>query len=89
VSLAAAPAQLASEAIGVLHQLGGSVPDDDGRRPGRRRLCESWSAITGQDKRQIMVSVKEVDPTSVMEAGLIMPPPGEETIWIRQHAREL
>ena len=30
MSSAAAPAQLASEAIGVLHQLGGSVPDDDG-----------------------------------------------------------
>jgi phenylpyruvate tautomerase PptA (4-oxalocrotonate tautomerase family) len=53
------------------------------------RLCESWSAITGQEKRQILVSVKEVDPTSVMEAGLMMPAPGDEAIWIRQHAGEL
>jgi phenylpyruvate tautomerase PptA (4-oxalocrotonate tautomerase family) len=54
-----------------------------------RLLCESWSAITGQEKRQILVSVKEVDPTSVMEAGLVMPSPGEEAMWIRQHSREL
>jgi phenylpyruvate tautomerase PptA (4-oxalocrotonate tautomerase family) len=66
-------------------------PEHDRETRGEllRLLCESWSAITGQEKRQILVSVKEVDPTSVMEAGLILPSPGEEATWMRQHSREL
>jgi phenylpyruvate tautomerase PptA (4-oxalocrotonate tautomerase family) len=53
------------------------------------RLSESWSAITGQGARQILLGLNEVDPTSIMEAGLIMPAPGEEAAWMQRHKQEL
>ena len=53
------------------------------------RLCESWSSITGQDTRRIMVSLDEVDASSRMEGGMILPSFGDEAVWARSHAREL
>jgi phenylpyruvate tautomerase PptA (4-oxalocrotonate tautomerase family) len=53
------------------------------------RLCESWSSITGQDARRIMVSLDEVDASSRMENGMLMPSFGDEASWARSHAQEL
>lgn len=53
------------------------------------RLSDAWMAITGQDARSVMIGLTEVDPTSIMEAGLIMPAPGEEAAWLDRHKREL
>jgi phenylpyruvate tautomerase PptA (4-oxalocrotonate tautomerase family) len=53
------------------------------------RLSEAWIAITGQDARSFMIGLNEVDPTSIMEAGLIMPAPGEEAEWLERHKDEL
>ena len=53
------------------------------------RLCDSWSSITGQDKRRIIVSLDEVDALSRLEDGMILPDFGEEAVWARSHAREL
>ncbi|QHE72423.1 4-oxalocrotonate tautomerase-like protein [Rhodococcus sp. WAY2] len=43
------------------------------------RLSEAWTTITGQDARSLLLGLDEMDPTSIMEAGLIMPPPGERS----------
>ena len=53
------------------------------------RLSEAWTAITGQDARSVLIGLTEVDPTSIMEAGLIMPAPGEEAAWLERHKHEL
>jgi phenylpyruvate tautomerase PptA (4-oxalocrotonate tautomerase family) len=53
------------------------------------QVCESWSSITGQDRRRIMVSIDEVDASSRMEGGMILPSFGDEATWARAHAHEL
>ena len=53
------------------------------------RLCESWSSITGQDTRRIMVAVDEGDASSRMQGGMMLPSFGEEAVWVQSHAREL
>jgi phenylpyruvate tautomerase PptA (4-oxalocrotonate tautomerase family) len=53
------------------------------------RLSESWSSITGQDTRRITVSLDEVDASSRMEGGMILPCFGDEAVWAASHAREL
>ena len=52
------------------------------------RLSGSWSSITGQEAHQILVYLNEMDPTSAMEGGMILPGRGEEAIWAQQHSRE-
>jgi phenylpyruvate tautomerase PptA (4-oxalocrotonate tautomerase family) len=53
------------------------------------RLSASWSSVTGHPSDQISVFLNEVDPGSHMEAGMIAPGFGEESVWTRQHTREL
>ncbi|WP_060886754.1 tautomerase family protein [Streptomyces caniscabiei] len=53
------------------------------------RLSEAWTAITGQHPRSVVIGLNELDSTSVMEAGLIMPAPGEEAAWVERHKEEL
>jgi phenylpyruvate tautomerase PptA (4-oxalocrotonate tautomerase family) len=53
------------------------------------RLLEAWVEITGQDRRDVLLGLNEVDPTSIMEAGLIMPAPGEEAAWLDGHRDQL
>ncbi|MGL4306450.1 MAG: tautomerase family protein [Mycobacteriaceae bacterium] len=49
-------------------------------------LSAAWCRITGQAAHQVLLGLLEVDPTSTMEAGLIMPAPGEESEWFVQHS---
>jgi hypothetical protein len=37
----------------------------------------------------LIIGLNEIDPTSIMEAGLIMPAPGEEAAWLDRHKHEL
>ena len=53
------------------------------------RLLEAWTQITGHDRRDVLLGLNEVDPTSIMEAGLIMPAPGEEAAWLDRHRDQL
>lgn len=53
------------------------------------RLSEAWTAITGENPRNLVLGLNEIDPTSIMEAGLIMPAPGEEAAWLDRHRQEL
>jgi phenylpyruvate tautomerase PptA (4-oxalocrotonate tautomerase family) len=48
-------------------------------------LSQAWVSITGQDARKLLIGLSEIDPTSIMEAGLIMPGPGEEAQWLERN----
>jgi len=63
--------------------------DDAVRSELLTRLCDSWSSITGQDRRRVTVSLDEVDAASRMEGGMILPSFADEAIWARAHAHEL
>ncbi len=52
-------------------------------------LSRSWLSITGQDARSLLIGLNDVDPTSIMEAGLIMPAPGEEAEWLERNRHVL
>ena len=54
-----------------------------------RDLAEMWTAQTGQSSGELLMSIQEVDPSASMEAGLIMPVPGEEEAWFAEHADRL
>ena len=54
-----------------------------------RDLAEMWNAETGQSDGELLMSIQEVDPRVSMEAGLIMPAPGEEEAWFAEHAARL
>ena len=46
-----------------------------------KSLSAAWSRLTGQPERNLILKVEEADPAVTMEAGLIMPRPGEEAAW--------
>lgn len=52
-------------------------------------LSGAWTSITGDDARTVLIGLNEVDPTNTMEAGLIMPAPGEEAAWFERHREQL
>ena len=54
-----------------------------------RELAEMWTTQTGQTSGELLMSIQEVDPLASMEAGLIMPAPGEEDAWFAEHADRL
>lgn len=54
-----------------------------------RDLAEMWTAQTGQSGGELLMAIQEVDPRASMEAGLIMPAPGEEDSWFAEHEDRL
>ena len=47
-----------------------------------KSLSAAWSRLTGQPERKLLIRVEEADAETIMEAGLIMPRPGEEDAWM-------
>jgi phenylpyruvate tautomerase PptA (4-oxalocrotonate tautomerase family) len=47
-----------------------------------KSLSAAWSRLTGQPERKLVLRVEEADAATIMEAGLIMPRPGEEAAWM-------
>jgi hypothetical protein len=47
------------------------------------------AALTGQPERKLVIRVEEADAETIMEAGLIMPRPGEETAWMAANKETL
>ena len=78
------------------HYLAGTVRENGtlinaivraGRTPETRQallksLSAAWSRLTGQPERKLVIRVEEADAETIMEAGLIMPRPGEEAAWM-------
>ncbi len=54
-----------------------------------KALSASWSRLTGQSERNLVLKVEEVDAATVLEAGLVMPQPGEEAAWFEKHKAAL
>jgi hypothetical protein len=52
-------------------------------------ISDSWSRLTGQPAVQLLLDVAETDAAEVMEAGLILPEPGQEMAWFEEHKDEL
>lgn len=44
-------------------------------------ISREWSRITGQSEREVVVTVTDIAPQHWMEAGQLMPQPGEEKQW--------
>jgi len=44
-------------------------------------LSAAWARLTGQPERNLVLRVEEADTATIMEAGLVMPRPGEEAAW--------
>jgi phenylpyruvate tautomerase PptA (4-oxalocrotonate tautomerase family) len=53
------------------------------------RLAQAWTSITGQDVRSVVIGLSDIEPTSAMEAGLIMPAPGEEAEFLQRNRDQL
>src|ERR1700678_815183 len=54
-----------------------------------KSLSAAWSRLTGQSERKLVLKVEEADPAVIMEAGLIMPRPGEEAAWMEANKTAL
>src|SRR3984885_10608127 len=54
-----------------------------------KSLSAAWSRLTGPPERNLILKVEEADPAVIMEAGLIMPRPGEEAAWLEANKTAL
>jgi phenylpyruvate tautomerase PptA (4-oxalocrotonate tautomerase family) len=62
--------------------------DLEARQAMLRQFTQMWTRITGQSEVDLWVSLIEIDPTNLMEAGLFFPEPSHEPEWIEEnHAR--
>jgi len=59
------------------------------RRTMLRLLSQIWTRNSGQPAADLWISVTEVDPTNVMEAGLFIPEPGHEGEWLEENRDRL
>ena len=54
-----------------------------------RDLSQMWTHLTGQSQAEVLISLNEANPQNVMEAGLILPEPGQEQQWFDQNRDRL
>ena len=54
-----------------------------------KAMSQSWFSLTGQPEEQLLIDITEVDASTVMEAGSILPQPGEEAAWFEQNRARL
>lgn len=52
-------------------------------------ICQSWTNLTGQPADQLLVNLHETDASQAMEAGIILPQPGQEAEWFNEHRAQL
>lgn len=52
-------------------------------------LSRLWARTTGQSEAEILVALTEIDPANAMEAGAILPEPGEEELWLEANRAAL
>jgi phenylpyruvate tautomerase PptA (4-oxalocrotonate tautomerase family) len=57
----------------------------DVRQRMLQEISDSWSRLTGQPAAQLLVSLTQTDAAEIMEAGLILPEPGQEMAWFEEH----
>ena len=54
-----------------------------------RDLSQMWAQLTGQSEGELLVALSDDPSENVMEAGLILPRPGEEDQWFRENRTRL
>ncbi|OBJ94529.1 tautomerase family protein [Mycobacterium sp. 1245852.3] len=54
-----------------------------------RQLAQIWTRNSGQPEADLWISIAEVDPTNVMDAGLFIPASGHEREWLEQNRTRL
>jgi hypothetical protein len=54
-----------------------------------KSLSAAWARLTGQPERNLILKVDEADPATIMEAGVILPRPGEEGAWFEANKQSL
>jgi hypothetical protein len=54
-----------------------------------REFSRMWTRITGQSEAQLLVALSEANPANAMEAGLILPEPGQEQKWFDENRTRL
>lgn len=52
-------------------------------------LSRTWAQATGQSEAEILVVLTEADPANAMQAGAILPEPGEEEQWLEANRAAL
>lgn len=55
--------------------------NDEQKQKLLTQLSSAWSKVTGQSERELVVTISEIRSESWMEAGQIMPQPGDEKEW--------
>jgi phenylpyruvate tautomerase PptA (4-oxalocrotonate tautomerase family) len=63
--------------------------DLETRRSMLRQLLQIWTRNSGQPEADLWISVTEIDPTNVIEAGLFIPAPGHEHEWLEENREKL
>jgi phenylpyruvate tautomerase PptA (4-oxalocrotonate tautomerase family) len=46
-----------------------------------KTIAQAWSQITGQPLAHLVAAIAEIDPEVVMEYGVFLPAPGDESEW--------
>jgi phenylpyruvate tautomerase PptA (4-oxalocrotonate tautomerase family) len=54
-----------------------------------RDLSQMWTRLTGQSDTELVVALKEIAAENAMEAGLILPAPGDESQWFEENRAKL
>jgi hypothetical protein len=54
-----------------------------------RQFSRMWADVTGQPEAEFLVVLTEADPANTMEAGLVLPEPGQETRWLAENQSRL
>jgi hypothetical protein len=49
-----------------------------------RDLSQMWTRLTDQPEEEPLVALREVKAENAIEAGVILPEPGEEQQWLEQ-----
>lgn len=63
--------------------------DLETRQAMLRDFSRMWTRVTGQSEAELLVALSEVDPANAMEAGLILPEPGQEQEWFDENRARL
>ena len=50
------------------------------------QISRRWSEIAGQSERELVITVTDIRPEHWMEAGYLMPQPGQEKEWFNRLA---
>src|SRR6201985_3349691 len=63
--------------------------DLETRRAMLHELAQIWIRNAGQPEAELWISVTEIDPTNVIDAGLFIPEPGHEREWLEENRDRL